>query len=311
MSKVVVVGSLSQDLVVKASRRPAKGETLRGTDFGMFAGGKGNNQALAAARAGAQVTMVGRVGADTFGEMLLTTLKANQIETKFMAVDEAVGTGIAVITIDGDGDNSIIIAQQANLKLSAQDVERASAAIGESKVLLMQLEVPIETVVAAAQKAHLSGTAVILNPAPAPEEQLPAELLRLVDVFVPNQTEAALITQMEVPDMVAAAEAAKRLRQMGPKLVIITMGEQGAFVLSDTLSETIPAFRVQATDTTAAGDAFCGALAAALSRGEDVREAISFGCAAGALATTKLGAEPSLPTLAEINRLMDEQKCPV
>jgi ribokinase len=305
MSDVVVVGSLSQDLVVTAARRPAKGETLRGTGFGMFAGGKGNNQALAAARAGAKVTMVGRVGNDAFGTMLLDKLTTNNISTEFMTVDHSAGTGIAHITVDGDGDNYIIIAQQANLNLSPFDVERASDVIDKARVLLMQLEVRTDTVIAAAQRARKAGVHVILNPAPAPENGLlPPELLQNVDTLVPNQTEAELLVKMPVRDVAEAAKAAQALIQLGPKLVIITMGEQGAFVSDGKESSLIPSFPVKAIDTTAAGDAFCGGLAAALSQGKPVGMAIRYGCACGALATTKMGAEPSLPALSEIEKLL-------
>lgn len=304
MGKVVVVGSLSQDLVVKAPRRPLKGETLRGTEFGMFAGGKGNNQAMSAARAGADVTMVGRVGADQFGDMLIETLNKNGVDSQFVFRDSEVGTGIAHITVDGEGDNSIVIVQNANLRLCDDDVEKAREAIASSAILLMQLEVSIETCIAAARVARQAGTKVALNPAPAPDDaKLPAALLTQVDIFIPNQTEAEQLTGIAVKDQTGAREAAKALRLSGPTTVIITMGDQGAYLHSDEISELIPTFSVNAIDTTAAGDAFCGALAAALARGEDMRAAVRWGCAAGALATTKMGAEPSLPTRKEIENI--------
>ncbi len=305
MGKVVVVGSLSQDLVANAPRFPLKGETLRGTEFGMFAGGKGNNQAMSAARAGANVSMVGRVGADSFGEMLIQTLNNNSVDSQFVFKDNEVGTGIAHITVNGDGENAIVIIQQANLRLCAADVETARATISEADVLLMQLEVPVETDIAAAKLARASGTIVALNPAPAPEQgSLPAELMSSVDIFIPNQTETQQMTGIVVTNIDSAREAATKLRLAGPDTVIITMGEQGAFVHNDQISELIPSFEVKAIDTTAAGDAFCGALAAALARGEELRAAVRWGCAAGALATTKMGAEPSLPSDDEIKRLV-------
>ena len=307
MAEEVIVGSLSQDLVVKTPRRPQKGETIRGTDFGMFAGGKGNNQALSAARAGAKVAMVGRVGNDQFAGTLIDMLKKNNVDAEFVLRDPDVGTGIAVIIVDGDGDNSIVIAQQSNLKLCEADVEKARATIEGSKILLMQLEVPVETDIAAAKVARQAGVVVALNPAPAPSPEdgpLPVELLANVDIFIPNQTEAEQMCGVAVTDVASAREAAKKLRSFGPSSVIITMGEQGAFLQTNEVSELIPTFPVKAIDTTAAGDAFCGALAAAIARGESIHAAVRWGCAAGALATTKMGAEPSLPTAKEISNLV-------
>lgn len=305
MSRVVVVGSLSQDIVVKAPRRPGKGETLRGTEFGMFAGGKGNNQALAAARAGAQVAMIGRVGQDQFGDMLVSTLAQNKIDASAIVRDPEVGTGIANITVGGDGDNSIVIVQQANLRLCAQDIERAQDKIKGATVMLMQLEVPFAADIAAARCARKAGVLVALNPAPAPDDgKLPAELLENVDIIIPNQTEAEQLTGIAVKDKQSAEEAARALHARGPKIVIITMCDQGAFVLAGDVAEQVPTFPVDVVDTTAAGDAFCGGLAAALARGEDIAAAVRWGCAAGALACTKLGAEPSLPQQAEIEKLV-------
>ena len=305
MGKVVVVGSLSQDLVAKAPRFPGRGETLRGSAFGMFAGGKGNNQAMSAARAGAAVALVGRVGADSFGDMLIATLNKNGVDATHVFKDPQVGTGIAHITVSDEGENAIVIIQQANLRLCDDDVQAASKMIGDAQVLLMQLEVPVETDIAAAKVARKAGTIVALNPAPAPEDgMLPAELLENVDIFIPNQTEAQQLTGIAVVDVESARGAAAKLRLAGPKTVIITMGEQGAFVHDDQISRLIPSFPVHAIDTTAAGDAFCGALAAALSRGIELSDAVRWACAAGALATTRMGAEPSLPTHAEIEGLI-------
>lgn len=304
--QVIVVGSLSQDIVVSTPRLPVKGETIRGSNFGMFAGGKGNNQAMAAGRAGAKVAMVGRVGADSFGDMLIQTLKKNNVDASHMVQDKEAGTGIAMITVDGDGDNSIIIAQRANLNLCDKDIEKAESVFSQSKILLMQLEVPTEADTFAAKLAHKHGTFVALNPAPAPVDgKLPKELLENVDVIIPNQTEAELMTGIKVVDEKSAQAAADELRKLGPKNIIITLGELGA-LLSEEGKEAvlIPSYKVNAIDTTAAGDAFCGAMAAAYAGGESLVNAVKFGCAAGALATTKMGAEPSLPTKEEIEKLL-------
>ncbi len=305
-NNVVVVGSLNLDLVVQVARRPLKGETLRGTGFGTFVGGKGNNQALAAARAGAQVNMVGRVGQDGFGDTLLATLAKNQVGATYVLRDSEVGTGIATIIVDAEGDNSIILAPQANDRLSPQDIGQAAPVIEAAQVLLLQLEVPIESDIAAARIAHAAGVKVILNPAPAPADGLlPPELLREVDIFIPNQTEAQLLTGISVTDEASAHSAAKALQALGPRIIIITLGEQGALVADDENAPyRVLAFPVTPRDTTAAGDAFCGALAAWLARGTPLREAVRYGCAAGALAATRLGAEPSLPYEQEIINLV-------
>lgn len=303
---VVVVGSLNLDMVVRVPRRPQKGETLRGTGFDTFAGGKGNNQALAAARAGAKVAMVGRVGQDMFGDTMLAMLARNGVDHTYVFRDPEAGTGIATIMVDAEGDNSIVLTPQANDRLSPLDVEQARPAIETAQVLLLQLEVPVENNIAAARLARMAGALVILNPAPAPESgSLPQELLQEVDLLIPNQTEAQLLTGISVTSEASARVATQALRSLGPDKVIITLGEQGALLVDgEQEPQLIPAFPVKAIDTTAAGDAFCGALAAKLARGASLAEAVRFGCAAGALAATRLGAEPSLPYEQEIVKLV-------
>jgi ribokinase len=260
---------------------------------------------MAAARAGAHVSLVGRVGADSFGDMLIQTLQKNCVDARYVVKDPQVGTGIAHITVSAEGENAIVIVQQANLRLCAADVEAAKETIADAKVLLLQLEVPTETDIAAAKVARAAGTTVAFNPAPAPDDGvLPVELLQNVDIITPNQTEAHQLTGVAVTDLDSALKAARVLKNLGPATVIITMGEQGAFVYGDQISELVPSFSVNAIDTTAAGDAFCGSLAAALARGEDLRSAVRWACAGGALATTKMGAEPSLPSDQEIRKLL-------
>jgi ribokinase len=309
--KVAIVGSLSMDLVVQAQRRPEKGETLRGTKFGMFAGGKGNNQAIAAARAGAELAIIGRVGNDPFGETLLSVLKREGVNTSGMIQDCDAATGIAHITVDASGNNYIVIVQQANLNLCAADIEKASDLLRSCDVLLMQLEVPIEPLCAAAKIVRKRGGKVILNPAPAPENgQIAAELLALVDIIVPNQPEALQLTGIDASTADGARRAATALHERGIGTAIVTLGELGA-LLSQSGKEThIDAFKVEALDSTAAGDAFCGALAAALASSQSLKEAVRFGCAAGALATTKLGAEPSLPYRIEIETMLNAVPLP-
>jgi ribokinase len=306
--RVVIVGSLSMDLVVQTVRRPEKGETIRGTGFGMFAGGKGNNQAMAAARAGADVSMIGRVGRDDFGDRLLATLKREKVDTAHMVQDSDTPTGIAHITVDAKGDNYIVIAQQSNAKLCEDDINRAADVISNAKVVLMQLEVNMEPLIAAAKLARRHGATVILNPAPAPQEgSVPKELLAHVSLVVPNQPEATQLTGCDASTVDGAKAAGKKFLQMGIEKAIITLGSQGALIVEESSEKFLHAFKVDSIDSTAAGDAFCGALAAALAAGAGLEDAAMIGCAAGALATTKLGAEPSLPYRRDIDAIMRQQ----
>lgn len=305
MKRICVVGSLSCDLVMCVPRRPQKGETIIGTSFNTFVGGKGNNQALAAARCGAPVSFVGKVGKDSFGDQIEAKLKESGVDSRFLFRDPEIGTGIADILVDADGDNSISIAPQANSRLTPADIDEAKDVIALSKFLLLQLEIPMETVIHAAKLAKKLKLTVVLNPAPAPADgSLPEELLANVDIFVPNQTEAELLTGIKVVDISSAIEAAKVLQRKGLKQVLITMGEQGALLVNEeSVAQMIPAFEVDVKDTTAAGDAFCGSLLAFMARGESMSNAVIYACAAGALATTKLGAEPSLPTEEQVKEL--------
>lgn len=291
--RVVVVGSLNCDLVTRAPRRPARGETLTGSGFETFVGGKGANQAIAAARAGASVSMVGRVGDDPFASVIEGKLAEAGVDARFVVRDRGSRTGVADILVEDSGDNSIVVVPLANGRLCAADVEAAGALFEGARVVLLQLEVPLEAVAAAARAAKAAGATVILNPAPA--APLPAGLLADVDWLTPNETELALLAPGE-PDA-----AVRALLARGPSHVVVTLGDQGARWSGDPAP--IPAFRVPVVDTTAAGDAFCGALAAALARGAAPREALRFASAAGALACTKLGAEPSLPHRADVEAL--------
>ena len=300
--KVVVVGSFMMDLVIKAVRRPQKGETLIGQQFGMFGGGKGNNQAIAAARLGGEVAMVGRLGRDSFGDSLMEALVEEGIEVGFVVRDSEAGTGVASPVIDADGDNSIIIVPRANMRLSAADVERAASVISDSDVLLLQLEVPISASQRAAEIAKSSGTKVILNPAPA--RDLPDSFLSQVDILTPNQVEAEFLSGEKVSDAGGAERAARILLDRGVSAVILTLGDSGALLFRREMSTRIPAYTVNVVDTTAAGDAFCGALSIALARGEALEDAVVFANAAGALAVTALGAAPSMPTANQLGEFL-------
>ncbi len=299
---VVVVGSLNTDLVFRAPRLLAPGETLTGTGFDEFAGGKGLNQAVAAARLGARVAMVGRVGTDGYGDRLLQTLSAAGIDATGVQRDPA-GSGLAFITVsDSTGENIIGILPRANGNLSIADVEAAEAAIAAADVLMLQLEVPLATSQRAAELARAHGTSVILNPAPA--QPLGRELLALCDWVTPNEGEAARLTGIAVADDAGARAAAAALRGQGAAGVVMTLGGRGVYAQTAAGEQRVPAYAVKVVDTTAAGDAFSGGLAFGLASGLSLTESLTWGCAAGALACTRLGAVPSLPTQAEAAALM-------
>jgi ribokinase len=296
--KVVVVGSFNMDLVVKAERRSQTGETLMGEEFGMFIGGKGSNQAIAAARLGTDVTMIGRLGTDLFGDTLMAAHAEESICTDYVIRDTEVGTGIASISIDADGDNSIVLVPQANMRLTVADIERASESIAAADVLLLQLEVPIAASQRAAEIAKSNGATVVLNPAPA--QELPDDFLAQVDILTPNEVETESLSGVKVSTAVDAERAAKVLLDKGLSAVILTLGERGALLLTPDLTRQVPAYTVEVVDTTAAGDAFCGALATGLAQGENLVDAVAFANAAGALAVTVFGAAPSMPTAAQV-----------
>lgn len=303
--RIVVVGSFMMDLVVKVPRRPAKGETLVGTDFGMFPGGKGFNQAVGAARLGAQVTMVGRLGQDMFGDLFITALDHEGIDAHLVQRDAAAGTGVGMPMIDAEGDNSIVIVPRANMSLTAEDVERAGAAIRDADVLMLQLEVPIEASLRAARIAAEGGTRVLLNPAPA--APMPEALLAAADIITPNETEAATITGLAVNDAHELRNAVSALRGLGSRAVIVTLGGRGVWLAADAIDELVPAFKVDVVDTTAAGDAFCAGLAVALAEGMSFRDAARFGNGVGGLATTVMGASPSMPLRVVLERFLVER----
>ena len=306
--KVTVVGSLNIDLVCHATRRPGKGETIIGDAFDIFTGGKGFNQATAAARLGAEVTLVGSVGADPFGEMLLAATENEHIDSRFVTKRTDTGTGVATIVIEPDGDNSIIVVPRANMALTTADIDAAADTIADADVLLLQLETPVAASEHAAEIAKAHGTMVILNPAPA--QPLPDSLLAYVDILTPNQSEAELLSGMRVSNDEETHNAAEVLRarmvDTATAAVVLTLGEQGALILTATISERVSALSVDAVDTTGAGDAFCGALATALASGKTLHTAIAFANAAGAAAVTVVGATPSMPTRAKVDLLMSQ-----
>ena len=302
MGRVTVVGSFMFDLVARAPRRPKTGETLIGDSFGMFIGGKGANQAIAASRLNALVCMVGRLGDDLFGNQFLDKFSDEKINTDFVIQDKNNGTGVGMPLIDASGDNSIVIIPRANTALSAKNINQGYEAIANSDILLLQLEVPIEASQRAAEIAKENSTIVILNPAPARE--IPDTLLDLVDILTPNESETEILSGISATTEKEAKEAARILMDKGVETVILTLGSRGSLLLTATVESFFPANQVGVVDTTAAGDAFCGALAASLANGSTIEEAVKTGNAAGALAVTKLGAEPSLPKKADLDRFL-------
>jgi len=307
MPKITVIGSLNIDLVVQVPRMPAPGETIAGHGFHIIPGGKGANQAVAAAKLGAQVTMVGRVGNDGFGQMQRRGMEALGIRTEFLITDEEEPTGTALIIVDAQGQNSIVVVSGANGRLTPADVEAARPAIGASDAVLLQLENPISTVQHAAEVARELGVPVVLNPAPAPRQQLSRQLLRNVDYLIPNEFEATALAGIQVTSQDSAKRAAAYLRAQGVETVILTLGAQGALAISPQGTIYAPAFSVQAVDTTAAGDAFVAAFGVALCEGQPLPEALRFANATGALTVTRLGAQPSLPSREEVEAFLRER----
>ncbi|MBX3321851.1 MAG: ribokinase [Phycisphaeraceae bacterium] len=300
---VFVVGSLNMDLVVRTPRMPRPGETILGGPLSRFAGGKGNNQAVAAARAGAKAHMLGCIGNDAHGEELRATQNASGVDTSLVWTIENEHSGVAIITVDDAGENTIVVAPGANAHVDAAMVERARPVLVRSRVLLMQLEVPLETVAAAAGIARTAGVHVVLNAAPA--SALPEGLLANVDTLIVNAGEAALLAGAAAENSIE--ETARVLTDLGPRTVIITLGAIGVLAIENGQVLRQPSFRVDTIDTVGAGDAFCGAWAAATAAGADLAIALRFAAAAGALATTVAGAIPSLPMRAAIDALVREQ----
>ncbi|MEA3327931.1 MAG: ribokinase [Chloroflexota bacterium] len=301
MTKILVVGSINMDLVVRVHHSPTPGETVLGSDFTIFPGGKGANQAVAASRLGGEVSMVGRVGKDDFGDALIQELVDNKIKTTHVIKDPQAPTGIAMITVAPNGENMIVVAAGANSMVSVEDVNNARTSMREADIMLVQLECPLETVTAAIDLAKVHCLPVILNPAPA--QSISRENLSKVDYLTPNRSELALLTGEDDLE-----EGVRKLREWGIQNIIITLGSNGVRVISEELNLHLPAYEVSAVDTTAAGDAFNGALAVAIAEGKPFLKAVRYGMAAGALATTKRGAQPSLPSREAVENLLGRQE---
>lgn len=298
--KLIVVGSANTDLVIHAPHFPQPGETVIGDSFMTNFGGKGANQAAAAARLGIQTVFVGKVGSDEFGKATMDHLTKEGVDASYLFTSPEKPSGVALITTVDGGENSIVVNPGANFDLTEADIEKAREAFKSASIVLMQLETPISALIAAANLAKGCGCYVVLNPAPAPKNPLPQELLRNVDLLIPNETEASTISGCKITDEATAAQAIEIIQKTGVKDVIITIGSKGAIAMIDGKPTLSPALRVKAIDTTAAGDTFCGALCTALINGLDMRSALAFANKASSISVTKAGAQISMPYLSEM-----------
>ena len=297
---IIVIGSSNTDMVIRTRKMPRPGETVLGGDFMMNHGGKGANQAVAAAKLGGRTTFIGKVGNDVFGRQTVEMLRGLGIDVSYLGVSDTKPSGIALINVDDSGENSIAVASGANAELSTADIDAAEEAIRNAALIIMQLESPIETVTHAAKTAKKYGVPVILNPAPAPAHKLPEELMANVDIIIPNETEAEIISGIVITDQQSELLAINKIHAMGVKTVIFTLGSDGALVCENGECEKVPSFKVKAVDTTAAGDTFCGALCVALSEGMPIRDAVVFANRAASISVTRMGAQQSIPTRDEI-----------
>ncbi len=300
---LIVFGSLNMDLVVQTPKIPILGETILGHSFFTAPGGKGANQAIAAARLGAKIKMIGRLGDDSFGRDLLDSLKASQVNIDGILIEKNTASGVAIITVQDTGENQIILVPGANGNVNSSDVERITPLFSTTSALLLQLEIPLEAVLTAAKAAKQAGVKVILDPAPAPQN-LPDELYTLADIITPNEVEASQLVGFTVQDAESAAKAAAEFRRRGVENAVVKLGEKGVLYATDSEQSFLPAFPVKAVDTVAAGDAFAAAMAVALDENLTFREAMIWGAAAGALTTTKIGAQPSLPYRQELENFL-------
>ncbi|OPJ57028.1 ribokinase [Alkalithermobacter paradoxus] len=298
MNKICVIGSLNMDLVVNVDDMPKVGQTVMGANFKKIPGGKGANQAVAMARLGGSVNIVGSVGDDEFGESLVESLEKDKINTDFIKKNKNVPTGVALITVNKYGNNSIVVAPGANYNLIANDIDKSIDAINNSDMVVTQLEIPIETVRYLLEIAKTIGKYTILNPAPA--TKLSDEIIKNVDLLTPNETELEILSGIKINNEDDVVFAGKELIKKGVKELIVTLGENGALYISEQKIKKYESFRVKAVDTTAAGDSFTGALAVALVQNKNIDEAIEFASKVGALTVTKEGAQSSLPYIEEV-----------
>ncbi len=296
---IIVVGSANTDMVIKTDKFPLPGETILGGEFFMFPGGKGANQAVAASRLGGNVTLIAKLGNDVFGRQALQQFKQEGIRTDFIVSDSEYPSGVALITVDAKGENTIVVAQGSNGTLSAADLVQAEREFQQFEIVLLQLEIPLETVLYAAKLATANGKKVILNPAPA--TALPPELFSNIYIITPNKSEAEALTGVEITDLASIKAAAERILEKGVTHVVITLGKEGAYILNMQGGRHVATPQVEAVDSTAAGDVFNGALAVAISEGQNIDRAVAFANQAAALSVTKMGAQASAPYRIELS----------
>ena len=297
---IMVVGSSNTDMSVKTDHLPQPGETILGGKFFMAHGGKGANQAVAAARLGGRVTLVARIGKDMFGDSAIEGFEKEGIDTRFIVRDPDEASGVALIFVDRKGENVILVAPGSNSRLSPEDVDRAADRMASCRALILQLEAPLNTVEHAARMAHEKGVKVVLNPAPMPADGLPKGLLEAVDILVPNESEARSLLGLKSDQPVDEKSAAGLLDKV--KCAVVTLGGEGALVVTEESVQRIPAPKVEVVDTVGAGDAFVGALTVGLSSGRSLMESVQFAQTAAAISVTRMGAQSSLPTAEEVAR---------
>ena len=300
---VVVLGSMNVDLVTKVDKLPLQGETVFAETFLTENGGKGANQAVAAARLGAKVSMIGRVGSDDFGQQILQNLRAESVNTDKVSKDSETGTGIALITVDAQSQNTIVVSSGANMNCGKPEIEHLESLLGSVDCLVLQNEVPYEVNLQAARLARENKIPVVWDPAPFVTGT--QELIKHVDFLTPNQNEAELLANCEITDEKSIHNAFLKIKESSDAVCLITMGVDGVYFLSGPAINQIPSFLVESVDSVAAGDAFTGGFAVALSEGETLRSAARFGCASGALATTKLGAQSAMPFRKEVDQMIN------
>lgn len=298
MKKIIVIGSSNVDMVVRTSHLPAPGETILGGEFFMNQGGKGANQAVAIKRLGGNLIFMAKLGNDVLGRQSVGYFKKEGIDTRYIALDEDSASGVALISVDNHAENSIVVASGANMLLNEQDVDKMLEEMCEGDILLMQLEIPLQTVEYAARKAFGKGVKVVLNPAPA--RSLPKELFRHLYMVTPNRIEAEMLTGIKIANDADVEKVAEEICAMGVKNVIITLGSKGCFIREEGVSYRIDAFKVEPVDTTAAGDTFNGALCVGLSEGMDLKQAAVMASKASSIAVTRMGAQSSIPYREEL-----------
>ena len=309
MNNICVIGSINMDVVLKVDRMVKVGETIFAKDLKNISGGKGANQAIACARMNSKVSMISKVGVDGNGQILVDKLKENNINTEYIFKDKEVSTGMALITVDNEGNNSIIVASGANMTITEDEINKANEVIKNSDIVISQFEVPMKTILEGFKLAKKHNKLTILNPAPAKE--INKELLKYTDIIIPNETEAYELTGVEVTDLNSAKEASKLLLEDGIKCVIITLGSKGAAVITKENADLVQAFKVNAVDTTAAGDSFIGGFASKLDVDnitfENIKKSIKFGNMVSSITVQREGAEPSIPYLKEVQNLYGEE----